>query len=94
MLVSVVCRPHSLLCSALVVEPKFVCPMHSEARQTGMLEFGAERCLLQGPSKENWVASAQRALTALRFWGKSFYRQNLGGMLQGVCPSSDWLVGR
>ena len=29
--------------------------MHSEAKQTEMLEFGAEKGLLQGPSKENWL---------------------------------------
>ena len=28
-------------------------PMHSEAKQTKMLKFGAERGLLQEPSKEN-----------------------------------------
>ena len=36
-----------------VVEPNFVCPMHSEAKQTEMSEFGAEKGLLQGPSKEH-----------------------------------------
>ena len=29
-----------------------MCPMHSEAKQTQM-KFGAEKGLLQGPTKEN-----------------------------------------
>ena len=36
-----------------VVEPKLVCPMHSEAKQTEMLVFGAEKGLLQELRKEN-----------------------------------------
>ena len=31
-------------------------PDHSEAKQTKMLEFGAEKDLLQGPCEENRVA--------------------------------------
>ena len=33
-----------------VVEPKFVCLMHSGTTQTEMLEFGAEKGLLQEPA--------------------------------------------
>ena len=32
-------------------KPKFVCPMHSEAKQTKMSEFGADKGLLQGQAK-------------------------------------------
>ena len=37
--------------SAGVVEPKFMCPTHSEAKQIKTLEFGAERGLLQGRAR-------------------------------------------
>ena len=38
------------------VEPKFVCLRHSKVKQTKMLEFGAEKVLLRGPSKEKgWL---------------------------------------
>ena len=34
-----------------VVEPKFLCPTHSEAEQTEKSEFGAEQSLLQKTCK-------------------------------------------
>ena len=36
-----------------------MCPMHSEAKQTEMLEFVAEQCCLLGPRKE-MVARAHK----------------------------------
>ena len=36
-----------------VVDPRFGCLPHSEGKQTKTLEFGEEKGLLQGPSKEN-----------------------------------------
>lgn len=36
----------------VVVEPKFLCPRHSGVKDTEMLEFQAEKSLLQGPSQE------------------------------------------
>ena len=36
-----------------IVQSKFMCLTHSEAKQTKTSEFGAEKCLLQGPSEEN-----------------------------------------
>ena len=36
---------------SLVAECKFLCPTHSEAKQTKTLEFGAEKGLLQGQAK-------------------------------------------
>ena len=30
----------------IVVKPKFMCPTHSEAKQTEMAEFGAEKLVL------------------------------------------------
>ena len=35
----------------IVTELKSVCPMHSEAKQTEMSEFGAEKGLLQGQAR-------------------------------------------
>ena len=37
--------------SGTVVEPKLMCLMYSEAKQTKTLEFRAEKGLIQGPSK-------------------------------------------
>ena len=31
-----------------------MCPMHSEAKETEM-EFGAEKCLLQGDAEMRWL---------------------------------------
>lgn len=42
---------------ALPLDP-FVCLMHNEARQTKILEFGAEQGLLQGSCKRNRQAPA------------------------------------
>ena len=39
--------------STVVVEHKFLCLTHSEAKQTEVSGFGAEKSLSQGPSKEN-----------------------------------------
>lgn len=33
------------------VTEKFMCPTHREAKQTETLEFGAEKCLLQGQAR-------------------------------------------
>ena len=39
-----------------VIKQKFVCLTHSEARHTKMLEFGAEKALLQGQVRMNgWL---------------------------------------
>ena len=34
-----------------VVKPKFVCPVHNEAKKTKTLGFGAEKGLLQGQAR-------------------------------------------
>ena len=36
-----------------IAAPKFMCLMHTEAKETKTWKFGAEKGLLQGPSKEN-----------------------------------------
>ena len=41
-----------------------MCLTHSEAKQTKTLEFGAEKCLMQGPSKEyGWLMLKRPKLT-------------------------------
>ena len=38
-----------------------MCPKHSDAKQTEMLEFGAEKGLLQGHARR-WVSQALKSL--------------------------------
>ena len=49
--------------SHLTTSTKFVHLTNSEAKQTKTLEFGVKKNLLQGPSKEDGAAHAQKALT-------------------------------
>ena len=44
-----------------VLARKFVCPTHSEAKQTKTLRLGAEKGLLQGPARRQ-VAHALKSL--------------------------------
>ena len=46
-----------------------MCLTHSEAKQTGTLEFGAKKDLLQGQLKQQ-VACAQNSWTPKWFWGQ------------------------
>ena len=55
-----------------VLEPKFVCPMHSEAKQRETSVFGAEKGLLQGPTKENGQLMLKNAKLSDGFWGRVF----------------------
>jgi len=43
--------PRSLPSCFSVAELMFMCPRHSEAKQTKMSEFGAEKGLLQGQAR-------------------------------------------
>ena len=63
-----------------VAKAKLMCPMNSEAKQTFILEFGAEKGLLQG----EWAPHAQKTQTPLYFLGNGFYRQNFCKVLR-VC---------
>ena len=40
------------LVDKIVCNAKFICLMHSEAKQTNTLESGAEKCLLQGHARK------------------------------------------
>ena len=42
--------------------------------------------------KRELVVYTQKPWAPQWFWEKSFYRQNVGGVLQGTWLSSDWLV--
>lgn len=45
-------------------------------------------------SKGGQAAGARKAWTPQKIWGKSFYRQNVGGEPWSVWPCSGWLVVR
>ena len=40
------------LSAQIITKRKFVCPTHSEPKQTEMSEFGAQKGLLQGPARK------------------------------------------
>lgn len=50
---------HSRKNSRIFTEHRFVCSVHSEAKQTETSEFGADRGLLQGHERSQ-VASLQK----------------------------------
>ena len=52
-----------------VTKLRFLCPTHSEAKQTKTSEFGAEEGLLQGPQGAQ-VASVQKRRTPQRVSAK------------------------
>ena len=93
-------EPHRVLLSfsakvayfGVVIESKFMCLVHSEAKQTETLEFGGKKGLFQGQA--SMCGSCSKDPNSLMFSGRSFYRQNLWWGLQGVWLSSDWLVVR
>ena len=72
----------------LAAKPNFMCPMHIEAKQTKTLAFGAEKGLLQGPSKENrWLVLKNSELPN-SFGGRVFI-----GKIWGVdCRVCDFLL--
>ena len=64
-------------CSYPVAKCKFMCPMHSEAKQTETSEFGARKVYCRAKHGE-WVACAQKTQNPQWFSGRSFHRQHLG----------------
>ena len=50
---------------------KFVCPTHSEAKQTITLAFGAEKGLLQDQARR-MGGQCSKALSSLMIWGEDF----------------------
>lgn len=66
----------SWACSS-VIEPKFMCPMHSEAKQMKMLVFEAEEDLLQGRARKTGSLCLED-LNLLMVWEAGFYRQHMG----------------
>lgn len=67
--------------------------MCGEVKQTEMLGFGAEKGLFQGQVRR-MGSSCSKDQNSLMGLEEEFHRQHLGAGMQGVCPSSDWLVGR
>ena len=66
----------------MVVEPKFLCPKHSEAKQTETFGVWSRERFIAGPiNEENQWLKLKRPEG---FQERSVYRQNLGGGLQGV----------
>lgn len=64
-----------------------MCPKHSDAKQTEMMGFSAEKGLLQGHARR-WVAQALKSLKLPE--AKHFYRQGVGkgvviGSVMGLC---------
>ena len=62
--------------------------MHCEAKQTDTLELGADKGLLQSQTRTMGSLCSKSPTTLL---GKRFYKQNLGGGLQGCVTFS--LIG-
>lgn len=54
-----------------VTKHKFICPTHSEIKQTERLELGPEKNLLQNHTRR-WVAPAPKPPTSLKGFGKVF----------------------
>ena len=72
--------------SFIVVKPKFLCLMCSEAKQTETSESGAEKGLLQ-ESKENGAAHAQKTWTPQWVSGKRFLEAKWGRGVPGCVIS-------
>ena len=52
---------------------KFKCPMHSEAKQTKTLEFGAEKGLLQGLAVRMSGSCSETLNSLMVFWKKFLF---------------------
>ena len=58
----------------LFLEPKFVCPIHSEAKETETSELGEERSLLQGQARKMGGSCSKGEV----FKGKMFLKATFG----------------
>ena len=60
-----------------VTEGKFLCPMHSEAKQREKLEFGVKKGLLQSPTRRTgWLVL--KTLNSSMVFKEKLYRKSLG----------------
>ena len=66
-----------------VTEHKFMCPTHSEAKQTKMSAFGAEKGSLQGHARR-WVAHAPKIPKSRKGFSKAFLKAGWVGGSQGM----------
>ena len=62
-----------------------MCLMHSEAKQTETLEFGAKKGLLQGPNKEYGSLYARDPNSPMVF-REEFLKANFGERASGCIP--------
>ena len=60
-----------------IVEPKFVCLTHSEAKQTKTSEYRAEKVLLQGQARR-MDGSCLKDLNSPMVFGKEFLKAKFG----------------
>ena len=67
-----------------VTRCKFVCSMHSEAKQTEKLEFGAEKGLLQGHVRR-WAARAQKTQNFSKGFCKGSLKARWGRGVVSCC---------
>ena len=66
--------------SAIVIESKFLCSMHTKAKQTKRVGVGIWERFIAGTSKENEVTHAQKNNLPSGL-GEKFYRQKKGSPL-------------
>ena len=57
----------------LIPECKFMCPKHSEAKQTKTLEFGAEKGLLQDQARQTGASCSKTPNSLLILGEKLLY---------------------
>ena len=62
---------------APVTEHKFLCSMASEAKQSGMSEFGAEKGVLQGHTRR-WVPLPNKSPNSPKAFSKTFWKARWG----------------
>ena len=80
-----------LQCCVSITEPKFVCPTHSEAKQTKTLELGAEKGLLQGQARRIGVLCS-KTLNSLMVFREKLLKAKFGVRAAG-CVTFFWLAG-
>ena len=82
------------LLAAGVTECRFVCPTHSEAKQTETLEFGAENSLLQGWAMRLGGLCSKKLCTPRKGFSKEFLKARWGKGAPGyVIRSCTILIG-
>lgn len=76
-----------------VIEHRFVCLTHNEAKQTKTSEFGAEKGLLSGQARKVDGSGSKPLNSPVMFLRKAFVGKIWGESCR-VCRFLDWLVER